>query len=70
LAFILKTMLLGCPIGAAIGAAFCFLLSGGNASGHFYVTYGIFGGTVGLAGGFLAGVILGFARLTSPRYDA
>jgi hypothetical protein len=65
LTFMLKIVLLGAAIGAGMGIALCFVLSGGSAADHFYVTYGLFCGTVGLGGGFLAGLVLGFIRCVS-----
>jgi hypothetical protein len=63
--FTLKILALSSGIGTAMGIVLCFVLSGGNAAGHFYVTYGLFCGTVGLVGGLLAGLILGFIRWTT-----
>ena len=62
LTFMLRIVLLSGAIGALMGGAFCFILSGGNADGDHYETYGLTCGIVGLVGGLLAGLILGFIR--------
>lgn len=41
-------------VGACVGLSACFLLSGGNASLHFYVTYLL----VGVVGGVLSSVVV------------
>jgi hypothetical protein len=60
--FALKIVSLGGAIGIGMGVGLCFVLSGGNAAGHHYVTYGLFCGAVGLVGGILAGLVLGVIR--------
>ena len=63
-----KTTLLGGMIGFAIGFALCFMSSGASAPVHFYVTYGLFCGAVGLGGGLLSGIVLGSLRYAT-RHD-
>jgi hypothetical protein len=53
----------GLLVGTVLGLLACYVLSNGRAALHFYLTFGIFGGVVGVFGSVVGGGIIGIMRL-------